>query len=287
MTMTTTTHRLLPRGLALASVLLLASAGLGCRMSDTPPEPEPKKEPSSGNVPSAASGAQLNVPLGATTTTGAGTAAGAKAGNGDPLDGSYSMADATKDLPGTGPLVATIDTTNGALKCRLYDDKAPLTVANFIGLARGTRPWKDPSGAWVSKPAYDGTTFHRIIKGFMIQGGDPKGNGSGEPGYTVKDEIWPGATHDRAGLLCMANRGPNTNGAQFFITDAAALHLDHGYTIFGECSPVETVHAIANVPVSGETPVEKVTIKSIKIAREKDAGAAGGAKTKGDAGSKK
>ena len=89
----------------------------------------------------------------------------------------------------------------------------------------------------MNKPAYDGTSFHRIIKGFMIQGGDAKGNGSGEPGYVIKDELWEGAKHDRAGLLCMANRGPNTNGAQFFITDAAAAHLDTSYTIFGECAP--------------------------------------------------
>jgi peptidyl-prolyl cis-trans isomerase A (cyclophilin A) len=189
--------------------------------------------------------------------------------SGDPRHGEYSLADATKDLPGTDPLVATIDTSNGKLTCRLYDDKAPLTVANFIGLARGTRPWKDPvSNAWVTKPAYDGTTFHRIIKGFMIQGGDAKGNGTGEPGYVVKDEVWPGAKHDRPGLMCMANRGKDTNGAQFFITDAAAAHLDGGYTIFGECSPEATVHAIANVPVRGEAPISKVVINSVTIARQ-------------------
>ena len=187
---------------------------------------------------------------------------------GDPKHGEFSIADATKDLPGTGPIVATIDTSMGALSCRLYDDKAPITVANFIGLARGTRPWKDPfTGKWINKPAYDGTTFHRIIKGFMIQGGDAKGNGTGEPGYVFKDEVWPGAKHDRAGLICMANRGKNTNGAQFFITDAAAAHLDSGYTIFGECTPEATIHSIASVPVRGEAPISKVVINSITIAR--------------------
>jgi peptidyl-prolyl cis-trans isomerase A (cyclophilin A) len=188
-------------------------------------------------------------------------------GGADPLAGKFSLQDATAGLKGTGPLTATIDTTNGSLTCKLYDDKAPNTVANFVGLARGTRPWKSPQGDWVKRPAYDGTTFHRIIKGFMIQGGDPVGNGTGEPGYVIKDEIWSGAKHDRAGLLCMANRGHDTNGQQFFITDAAAAHLDGNYTIFGECSPEQTVHDIASVPLSGEKPVTPVTIKDVTIAR--------------------
>ena len=189
---------------------------------------------------------------------------------GDPLDGKFTMADATKDLKGAGAIVAKIDTSKGALQCRLLDDKAPVTVANFIGLATGKRAWKDPnSGAWINKPAYDNTTFHRVIKGFMIQGGDAKGTGSGEPGYVIKDEVWDGAKHDRAGLLCMANRGADTNGAQFFVTDAAAAHLDGGYTIFGECAPVEIVHDIANVPTGRQDkPQTTVTIKSVTISRD-------------------
>ena len=245
-----------------AVALALASlAALACGKS-TPAEPEPT--PASDN---------------ATKTTGASTApkasdqsgggAGAKNG-GDPLDGKFTLADATKDLPGKGPIVAKIDTSKGTLQCKLFDDKAPVTVANFIGLATGKRAWKDPnSGQWVNKPAYDGTSFHRIIKGFMIQGGDPKGNGSGEPGYVIKDEVWEGAKHDRAGLLCMANRGPNTNGAQFFITDAAAPHLDTSYTIFGECAPVEVVHDIASVQTGmQDKPQTPVTIKSVTISRD-------------------
>jgi peptidyl-prolyl cis-trans isomerase A (cyclophilin A) len=180
----------------------------------------------------------------------------------------FTVADATQGISGSGALIATIDTDLGKLDCKLYDDKAPLTVANFIGLARGTRPWKDPDGKWVKKPAYDGTIFHRIIKGFMIQGGDARGTGSGEPGYVIPDEIWENATHDRPGLLCMANRGPNTNGAQFFITDAAAPHLDRSYTIFGECSPEEMVHKLASVEVMGEHPKTPPKIKSIKVKRE-------------------
>src|SRR6185436_5077587 len=129
----------------------------------------------------------------------------------------------------------------GKLDCTLYEDKAPLTVANFVGLARGTRPWKDPDGAWVKKLAYEGTIFHRIIKGFMIQGGDPKGNGSGEPGYVIPDEVWENAMHDRPGLLFMAQRRPQPNGAPFFITHARAPHLDRRYTLFRECAPEEMV----------------------------------------------
>jgi peptidyl-prolyl cis-trans isomerase A (cyclophilin A) len=180
------------------------------------------------------------------------------------------MDDATHGLPPGDQLTATIDTSHGKMSCRLLADKAPITVANFVGLARGTRPWKDPrSGQWVTnKPAYDGTTFHRIIKGFMIQGGDVKGDGSGEVGYVIPDEVWQGAHHDHAGELCMANRGANTNSGQFFITDASAPHLDRGYTIFGECEPESVIHMIAGVPTGpGDKPLSPVTIKKVTITR--------------------
>ncbi len=186
----------------------------------------------------------------------------------DPVKGVWSLADATKGLPAGKQLVATIETSLGNLECKLFDDKAPITVANFVGLARGIRPWKTPEGTWDKKPAYDGTPFHRIIKGFMIQGGDAKKNGSGEAGYVIPDEVWEGATHDKPGLLCMANRGPNTNSAQFFITDAAAFHLDSSYTIFGECGPEEQVHKIASVEVAGERPTTPVLIKKVTVTRK-------------------
>jgi peptidyl-prolyl cis-trans isomerase A (cyclophilin A) len=222
-----------------------------CQSKPTEPEPA-QKDPSPNTTQTTPS------PPGATN-----------AKKGDPLDGSFSLADATKDLSGKGTIVAKIETSKGTIQCKLLDDKAPVTVANFIGLATGKRTWKDPSGQWVNKPAYDGTGFHRIIKGFMIQGGDARGNGSGEPGYVIKDELWEGAKHDKAGLLCMANRGPDTNGAQFFITDAAAAHLDKSYTIFGECAPVEIVHDIANVPVGpNDKPQSPVNIKSVTISRD-------------------
>ena len=260
------TRAIMRPSLVLLSSSLVTLTIAACKTGPAEPEPA-QKEPSSASTTTAA------------TATNAAAATAPKprfpseppteAATDDPLKGNWTLADATKELKGTGPIVAKIDTSKGTLQCKLYDDKAPVTVANFIGLATGKRAWKDPStGKWVNKPAYDGTTFHRIIKGFMIQGGDAKGTGSGEPGYVIDDEIWEGAKHDRAGLLCMANRGPNTNGAQFFITDAAAPHLDKGYTIFGECAPEQVVHDIASVPVMGERPATPVTIKSVTISRD-------------------
>lgn len=185
----------------------------------------------------------------------------------DPIKGVWSIDEATKGLAKEGRLMATIDTEKGKLECELWDDRAPRTVANFIGLARGLRPWKDPQGTWVKKPLYDGTVFHRIIKGFMIQGGDPKGNGSGDTGYVVPDEIWEGSKHDQRGLLCMANRGPNTNSAQFFILDAAASYLDGKYTIFGKCSPDKVIETLAGHKVIGDRAVEPPKIKRVTISR--------------------
>jgi peptidyl-prolyl cis-trans isomerase A (cyclophilin A) len=251
-------------------VLLLVLAAASCRM-DAAPEPEstPSRAPASATTTTQATAAATPPPPPPTAAAQPAGAAGP-----DPLHGKFTLAEATKDIHGSGPLTATIDTSMGKVSCKLYEDKAPNTVANFIGLATGKRSWVDPStNAWTNKPAYDGTTFHRIIKGFMIQGGDPKGNGSGEPGYTIPDEMWPGVRHDRAGLLCMANRGPNTNGAQFFITESdgpSVKSLDgyHTYTVFGECGPVDEVHTIAAVPTGpGDRPKTPVTINSVKISR--------------------
>jgi peptidyl-prolyl cis-trans isomerase A (cyclophilin A) len=258
------------RSSLVASLSIVAAvAVVACK--SPPPELEPamEKDPAAAPTTTTTATAAVTTKQGPLPTP-AHDPGSPSAKKGDPHNGSFTMADATKDLPGKGPIVAKIDTSKGALQCRLFDDKAPITVANFIGLATGKRTWKDPnSGQWVNKPAYDGTTFHRIIKGFMIQGGDAKGTGSGEPGYVIKDELWEGAKHDRAGLLCMANRGPDTNGAQFFITDAAAAHLDRSYTIFGECAPVEVVHEIANVPTgAADKPQTPVMIKSVTISRD-------------------
>ena len=124
----------------------------------------------------------------------------------------------------------------GNITCTLFPDKAPITVDNFIGLATGKKDWKNPAnGATMhNRPLYDGTVFHRVIPNFMIQGGDPLGNGLGSPGYAFRDEQ-SDLTFDQPGRLAMANSGPNTNGSQFFITEVPAPHLDGHYNIFGQC----------------------------------------------------
>jgi peptidyl-prolyl cis-trans isomerase A (cyclophilin A) len=185
----------------------------------------------------------------------------------DPLHGVWTLADALRGLPSKGTLQASIQTDMGTVQCELFERKAPIAVAHFVGLARGTRPWKTPAGTWERRPAYDGSVFHHIIKGFMIQGGDPKKDGTGEAGFLFPDEIWAGALHDRAGLLCTANRGRNTNSVQFFITDAPAPHLDKGYTIFGECAPLDVVHRIAAVPTQGDRPRKPPVIRRVSITR--------------------
>src|SRR5579859_2903410 len=136
----------------------------------------------------------------------------------------------------TGP-TAVLDTSMGRVTCRLYDKQAPQTVANFIGLAEGTKDWTDPTTREKehNKPLYDGTTFHRVIPGFMAQGGDPLGNGMGDPGYYIPDEIDPSLMFDVPGRLAMANSGPNTDGSQFFITEEIQPSLNGHYTIFGQC----------------------------------------------------
>ena len=188
----------------------------------------------------------------------------------DPHGGKFTLPEALKGITGKGPLTATIATSLGQFQCELFEDKAPITVANFVGLARGVRKfWSGKDDNWVARPYYDGTTFHRVIPGFMIQGGDWAGDGSGEIYYTIPDELHS-MKHDRGGLLCMANRGPNTNAAQFFITEAAAPHLDSSYTIFGSCTPTDLVYRIARVPQSGppnNRPLTPVTIDKVTIQR--------------------
>jgi peptidyl-prolyl cis-trans isomerase A (cyclophilin A) len=142
---------------------------------------------------------------------------------------------------------ATLETTKGAIRVRLFPDTAPKTVENFVGLATGSKPWRDPgSGAEQQRPLYDGTLFHRVIPDFMIQGGDPLGTGTGGPGYQFEDEVAGSRRFDRPGYLAMANAGPNTNGSQFFITQVPTPWLDGKHTIFGEVvEGMEVVDAIA------------------------------------------
>ncbi len=154
----------------------------------------------------------------------------------------------TKGIAGKGALIATITTPTGTVKCQLFADKAPMTVANFVGLATGKKTWLDPKSNKLqrNKPFYDGTIFHRVIPDFMIQGGDPTGTGMGGPGYDFADEVSP---NDKlvAGTLAMANSGPATNGSQFFITEGAPSHLNGKHTIFGACKPLDVVGKIARV----------------------------------------
>ena len=189
----------------------------------------------------------------------------------DPHHGKLPLAEALRGVKGRGQLVARISTTLGDLYCDLYEDKAPNTVANFVGLARGVRKlWDETAQAWTTRRYYDGTTFHRVIPGFMIQGGDFKGDGSGRLWFSIPDELHPSLKHDRSGLLCMANRGPNTNEAQFFITEGAAPHLDGSYTIFGQCEPTELVYRIARVPQAGppsNRPLTPIVISRVDVMR--------------------
>jgi len=210
------------------------------------------------------------------------TPALARAEDGDPTGGKFTLEQATKGLPGpaTAPLVATMETSKGKFTCELYDKQAPITVANFVGLARGVRPWQDPkTKQWVTKPFYDGLIFHRVIPGFMIQGGDPLGVGIGNPGYKFEDEISPDLKFDRPGLLAMANAGPATNGSQFFITEGTPQHLTGRHTIFGHCEPVALVGEIAAVEKGPrDKPVTDVVIKKVTIAHDKKGGAKAAAK---------
>jgi peptidyl-prolyl cis-trans isomerase A (cyclophilin A) len=279
--------RLRPLGRA-APLLLCLSLSLGC---DSGKVAEPlstaKPKPAAATPATPAAGAAGGTGAGGAAATVAKTNAEPKAplrapefgkvsakpvaavkpAPGDPLQGKFSMADALQKLPSKGSkLYADLTTSDGKLECELFPDKAPLTVANFVGLARGLRPWKK-GDRWVKQPLYDGTVFHRVIKGFMIQGGDPDGNGSGGPGYEIPDEIWEDAHHDKRGLLCMANRGANTNGSQFFVMDGPAPHLDGGYTIFGQCGPDSVIEKLASTPTRGDRAVDPPKISKVVIRR--------------------
>jgi peptidyl-prolyl cis-trans isomerase A (cyclophilin A) len=161
----------------------------------------------------------------------------------------------------------------GRLTCKLYEQQAPVTVANFIGLAEGTKDWTDPTTLKKvhGQPFYNGTTFHRVIPEFMIQGGDRAGDGTGDPGYFFKDEFDPSLTFDQPGRLAMANAGPATNGSQFFITEVPVQQLNGKHTIFGQCDThtVLLVASMARMPRnSSDKPITPITINKITIVRE-------------------
>ncbi|GLY87959.1 peptidylprolyl isomerase [Actinoallomurus iriomotensis] len=167
-------------------------------------------------------------------------------------------------------LTATLRTTMGTIVLRLFPDHAPKTVQNFVGLAEGTIEWTDPrTGQRTTEPLYNGTVFHRVIDKFMLQGGDPLGNGRGGPGYEFEDEFHPDLRFDRKHLLAMANAGPGTNGSQFFITVVPTPHLNGRHTIFGEViEGADVVDAIAKTDTDrGDRPVKDVVVESVTIDR--------------------
>jgi peptidyl-prolyl cis-trans isomerase A (cyclophilin A) len=171
-----------------------------------------------------------------------------------------------------GPgIYAHFTTTKGNFIVKFFEEDAPKTVENFVGLAEGKKPWTDPrTGRQIRRPYYRNVLFHRVIPNFMIQGGDPEGTGMGGPGYTFDDEISPNHRHNKPGIVSMANRGPNTNGGQFFITVAPYPSLDGKYSIFGEVvEGLQNVVAISKVPRSqgNNRPLTEVVINNVRIER--------------------
>jgi peptidyl-prolyl cis-trans isomerase A (cyclophilin A) len=166
---------------------------------------------------------------------------------------------------------AKFDTTLGSFTAQLCDTEAPKTVENFAGLAEGTKQWTDPrTNQKVNKPYYDGVIFHRVIDGFMVQSGDPLGQGIGGPGFTFGDEFHPKLRHNKAGILSMANRGPNTNGGQFFITLAPTPHLDDRHSVFGEVvEGMDVVRKIGSTPTTDrDRPTTDIVINRVTIERK-------------------
>jgi peptidyl-prolyl cis-trans isomerase A (cyclophilin A) len=166
----------------------------------------------------------------------------------------------------SGEPTAVIHTTAGDMHCKLFPKEAPIGVANFIGLADGTKDWTSPISHQKKHgvPLYDGTIFHRVIPDFMIQGGDPAGNGSGDPGYKFKNETSPGLKFDRPGRLAYANAGPDTNGSQFFITEVPYPSLNGGYTIFGQCDDA-TVQLVKKIARMASDPRDNRPLSPVKI----------------------
>jgi peptidyl-prolyl cis-trans isomerase A (cyclophilin A) len=169
-----------------------------------------------------------------------------------------------------GPVYATMKTSMGDVVILLFEEKAPKTVANFVDLATGAKEWTDPkTKQQVKRPLYNGTIFHRVIPDFMIQGGDPLGNGTGGPGFRFADEFHPDLKHSKPGILSMANAGPNTNGSQFFITHKATPWLDGKHSVFGEVvKGQDVVNAMANAPRdSRDKPTKDVVLVEVVISR--------------------
>jgi peptidyl-prolyl cis-trans isomerase A (cyclophilin A) len=175
------------------------------------------------------------------------------------------------NVPGTGQLYARFVTSLGNIVIRLEEERAPKTVKNFVGLATGNQEWTHPRTGQLQKGAryYDGTAFHRVIPNFMIQGGDPLGQGTGGPGYRFEDEFHPELRHQGPGVLSMANSGPGTNGSQFFITEGPTAHLDNRHSVFGQAvAGNDVVKKIARVPADARNkPAQEVVLQRVEIFR--------------------
>ena len=259
------------RPLALTAALAFAMGGFPAAAHAQSAQPTAAQSA----TPSAAQSAQ---PTGQSAPPAAGqsaTAAGQSAPSGAAADlpdaPGVAAAGRTEPVP-TGPTIV-IDTTMGRLTCKTFDRQAPNAVANFIGLAEGTKDWTVNSTQTKQhgKRFYDGLTFHRVIPGFMIQGGDPVGDGTGDPGYFFDDEITPGLKFSVAGRLALANSGPNTNGSQFFIAEVAFADLDGKYTIFGQCDAHSTLLAASIARVDrdkNDKPTTPVVILRVTIVRD-------------------
>jgi peptidyl-prolyl cis-trans isomerase A (cyclophilin A) len=183
-----------------------------------------------------------------------------------------SLVTAQEGKKAGGKVLAHFTTSEGPFTIELFEKDAPKTVANFVGLAEGTKEWTDPkTGEKTKRPYYNGLTFHRVIANFMIQGGDPLGNGTGGPGYKFADEFQSGRKLDKAGILAMANAGPNTNGGQFFITLAPTEWLNGKHTVFGEVvDGMDVIKKIGSTKTTkpGDKPVTPITLKSVTIERK-------------------
>jgi peptidyl-prolyl cis-trans isomerase A (cyclophilin A) len=261
-------YRLLGLALAASTGLLL-----GCSSDDNA---------SSGGVGQGGNGGAGGESSGTAGGGGAGGGAGGAAACGDdvkapdevlpdatdPEAGDFTLDEALVELPpGPGPLRAIIETDLGTVTCELFPEEAPIGVANFVGLARGRRAWRDPAAEkWVKRRFYDGLLFHRVIDNFVIQGGDPLGTGFGGPGYKFINEE-AGLTHV-PGTLAYANSDPDTNGSQFYITEEAEPGLDGGYTIFGVCAPLDVIATLTAVPVdANDKPLNDLHVVQITITR--------------------
>lgn len=252
-----------------ASERARAGGANGGEVSEADPEADPAQNVTAGNPDASedpADYAKGDPPLGGMSPAQMRAYATAQ---GDPEEGDFTLDEALDGLEEAGTLTAIFHTNAGEMTCELFETLAPGTVANFVGLARGLRPARDADGAWVAKPYFDGVVFHRVIPGFMIQGGDPTGTGHGEVGYVIPDEFSDALRHDRAGILSMANIGPGTGTTQFFITLGPTPHLDDKHAIFGACddAAVDVAEHIAAKRGPGDRPTDPQVIERLEITR--------------------